>query len=170
MRNTGVIFANDLRPDRQKATVANMHRLGVKNVVTCTYDGRKLAKLFRQYKFDRVLLDAPCSGLGVISRDPSVKVQRTISDVKKTAHLQKELLLAAIDVLNHKSKTGGVMVYSTCSVSVMENEEVVNYALQKRDIKIVDAGLDFGEFFSSFLFLPLCLYFCPCIDHCTRRT
>jgi len=144
MRNTGVIFANDLRPDRQKATVANMHRLGVKNVVTCTYDGRKLAKLFRQYKFDRVLLDAPCSGLGVISRDPSVKVQRTISDVKKTAHLQKELLLAAIDVLNHKSKTGGVMVYSTCSVSVMENEEVVNYALQKRDIKIVDAGLDFG--------------------------
>merc|ERR1712070_1004836 len=81
---------------------------------------------------------------GVISRDPSVKVQRTIADVKKTAHLQKELLLAAIDVLNHKSKTGGVMVYSTCSVSVAENEDVVNYALQKRDIKIVDADLDFG--------------------------
>ena len=138
---------------------------------SCSFPkGYELAKLFRQYKFDRVLLDAPCSGLGVISRDPSVKVQRTISDVKKTAHLQKELLLAAIDVLNHKSKTGGVMVYSTCSVSVMENEEVVNYALQKRDIKIVDAGLDFGEFFSSFLFLPLCLSFCPCIDHCTRRT
>merc|ERR1712070_930908 len=81
---------------------------------------------------------------GVISRDPSVKVQRTITDVKKTAHLQKELLLAAIDVLNHKSKTGGVMVYSTCSISVAENEEVVNYALEKRDIKIVDTELDFG--------------------------
>jgi len=144
MRNTGVIFANDLRADRQKATVANMHRLGVKNVITCMHDGRKLSKLFRQFKFDRILLDAPCSGLGVISRDPSVKVQRTIADVKKTAHLQKELLLAAIDVLNHKSKTGGVMVYSTCSISVAENEEVVNYALGKRDIKIVDTGLDFG--------------------------
>lgn len=146
MRNTGVVFANDLRADRQKATVANMHRLGVKNVITCMHDGRKLAKLFRQFKFDRILLDAPCSGLGVISRDPSVKVQRTIADVKKTAHLQKELLLAAIDVLNHKSKTGGVMVYSTCSISVAENEEVVNYALEKRDIKIVDTELDFGKF------------------------
>ncbi|KAG7359933.1 nucleolar protein [Nitzschia inconspicua] len=144
MRNTGVIFANDLRPDRQKATVANMHRLGVKNVVTCTHDGRKLPRLFSNYKFDRVLLDAPCSGLGVISRDPSCKVQRTIADVKKTAHLQKELLLAAIDVLNHKSKTGGIMVYSTCSVSVFENEEVVDYALKKRDIKIIETELDFG--------------------------
>ena len=144
MRNTGVIFANDLKPDRQKATVANMHRLGVKNVIACTHDGRKMPKLFRHYKFDRILLDAPCSGLGVISRDPSCKVQRTLADVQKTAHLQKELLLAAIDMLNHKSKSGGVMVYSTCSVSVAENEEVVNYALQKRDIKIIDTGLDFG--------------------------
>lgn len=144
MKNTGVVFANDLRPDRQKATVANIHRLGVKNVVACSHDGRKMPKLFQHYKFDRVLLDAPCSGLGVISRDPSCKVQRTMADVMKTAHLQKELLLAAIDMLNHKSKTGGVMVYSTCSVSVAENEEVVNYALSKRDIKIVDTGLDFG--------------------------
>lgn len=151
MRNTGVVFANDLKADRQKATVANLHRLGVKNVITCAHDGRKLAKFFQQYKFDRVLLDAPCSGLGVISRDPSCKVQRTLADVQKTAHLQKELLLAAIDVLNHKSKTGGVMVYSTCSVSVTENEEVVNYALQKRDIKIVDTELDFGTSTASSL-------------------
>ena len=146
MGNTGVVFANDLKKDRQKATVANMHRLGVKNVVACTHDGRKLSSLFKHYKFDRVLLDAPCSGLGVISRDPSVKVQRTIADVNKCAHLQKELLLAAIDVLNHKSKTSnGVMVYSTCSVSIAENEEVINYALQKRDIKLIDTGLEFGK-------------------------
>jgi len=145
MRNKGVVMANDSKPERQKATVANMHRLGVKNVITCTHDGRKLGKKFPN-SFDRVLLDAPCSGLGVISRDPSVKVQRTMMDVHKCAHLQKELLLAAIDALNHKSKkSGGVMVYSTCSVAVAENEEVINYALSKRDIKIVDAGLDFGK-------------------------
>jgi ribosomal RNA methyltransferase Nop2 len=143
MRNTGVIIANDLKADRQKATVANMHRLGVRNVITCTHDGRKLGKKFHN-SFDRILLDAPCSGLGVISRDPSVKVQRTMADVNKCGHLQKELLLAAIDALNYKSKTGGVMVYSTCSVSVAENEEVINYALSKRDIKLVDTGLDFG--------------------------
>jgi len=144
MRNTGVLFANDLKPERQKATVANLHRLGVKNAITCAHDGRQMGTMFHN-RFDRILLDAPCSGLGVISRDPSVKVQRTIADVKQCAHLQKELLLAAIDCLKWKNTTGGVMVYSTCSVSVYENEEVVQYALQKRDIQIVETGLDFGS-------------------------
>mmetsp|Transcript_29101 Transcript_29101/g.58679 ORF Transcript_29101/g.58679 Transcript_29101/m.58679 type:complete len:812 (-) Transcript_29101:51-2486(-) len=145
MRNKGVIIANDLKPERQKATVANLHRLGVRNAVTCIFDGRKLGAQMRN-SFDRILLDAPCSGLGVISRDPSVKVQRTIPDVLRCAHLQKELLVAAIDALNHKSKKGGgYMVYSTCSVAVAENEEVVNYLLSKRDVKLVDTGLDFGK-------------------------
>ena len=144
MRNKGVVIANDLKAERQKATVANLHRLGVRNVVTCCYDGRKIGSQMRN-SFDRILLDAPCSGLGVISRDPSVKVQRTIPDVQRCAHLQKELLVAAIDALNHKSKKGGgFMVYSTCSVAVAENEEVVNYLLSKRDVKLVDTGLDFG--------------------------
>jgi ribosomal RNA methyltransferase Nop2 len=143
MKNTGVVMANDLKAARQKATVANMHRLGVKNVIACMHDGRKMGHMFKN-RFDRVLLDAPCSGLGVISRDPSVKVQRTVEDVKQCAHLQKELLLAAIDSLKCKNTTGGVMVYSTCSVSVHENEDVVQYALSKRDIKLVDTGLDFG--------------------------
>jgi 25S rRNA (cytosine2870-C5)-methyltransferase len=141
MRNTGTIYANDLKPDRQKATIANLHRLGVKNVVTCTHDGRKLCKLFPN-RFDRILLDAPCSGLGVISRDPSVKVQRTLVEIQKCAHLQKELILSAIDSL----KVGGHLVYSTCSVSVDENEDVVEYALKKRrhQIKLVDTGLEHG--------------------------
>jgi ribosomal RNA methyltransferase Nop2 len=145
MKNKGVVIANDLKAERQKATVANMHRLGVRNVVSCCYDGRKIGAQMRN-SFDRILLDAPCSGLGVISRDPSVKVQRTIPDVQRCAHLQKELLLAAIDALNHKSKKGGgCMVYSTCSVAVAENEEVVNYLLAKRDVKLVETGLDFGK-------------------------
>jgi ribosomal RNA methyltransferase Nop2 len=146
MRNKGVVIANDLKPERQKATVANLHRLGVRNVVTCCYDGRKIGVQMRN-SFDRILLDAPCSGLGVISRDPSVKVQRTMPEVLRCAHLQKELLVAAIDALNHKSKKGGgFMVYSTCSVAVAENEEVVNYLLSKRDVRLVDPGLDFGKF------------------------
>mmetsp|Transcript_5611 Transcript_5611/g.10651 ORF Transcript_5611/g.10651 Transcript_5611/m.10651 type:complete len:641 (+) Transcript_5611:81-2003(+) len=144
MRNTGIIIANDLKPERQKATVANIHRLGVKNVVTCAYDGRKLGQLWKN-RFTKILLDAPCSGLGVISRDPSVKVQRTVKDIEKCGILQKELLLNAIDALNCKGKDGGIMVYSTCSVSVAENEDVVNYILKKRDVKLLDTGLDFGK-------------------------
>lgn len=144
MRNTGIIIANDLKSERQKATVANMHRLGVRNVVTSCYDGRKLGKLWKN-RFTKVLLDAPCSGLGVISRDPSVKVQRTIKDIVRCGVLQKELLLNAIDALSCKGQDGGIMVYSTCSISVAENEDVVNYILRKRDVKLLDTGLDFGK-------------------------
>jgi hypothetical protein len=94
--------------------------------------------------FDRVRLDAPCSGLGVISRDQSVKIQRTVKDIQRMQHLQKELLLAAIDACDHRSASGGVVVYSTCSVSNEENEQVVQYALNKRYIRIVKSGLEVG--------------------------
>lgn len=143
MRNTGTVIANDLKPNRQKATVANLHRLGIRTAVVCCYDGRKFPKVMTG--FDRVLLDAPCSGLGIISRDQSVKLQRTIKDIQRNAHLQKELLLAAIDCTDAKSKTGGIIVYSTCSVSVEENEQVVQYALSKRYVRIVETGLELGR-------------------------
>lgn len=60
----------------------------------------------------------------MISRDQSVKIQRTTKDILRTAHLQKELLCAAVDAVSAKSPTGGIVVYSTCSVSVAENEQV----------------------------------------------
>ena len=72
MKNTGTLVANDLKKERQKALNANMQRLGVQNVVVTNYDGRKMPAIFR--KFDRCLPDAPCTGLGVIARDPSIKV------------------------------------------------------------------------------------------------
>jgi len=74
MKNTGVLVANDLKSDRIKSLYFNLHRLGVKNCIITNYDGTKICKQYNN--FDRVLLDAPCSGLGVISKDPSVKVNR----------------------------------------------------------------------------------------------
>jgi ribosomal RNA methyltransferase Nop2 len=108
MKNTGILVANDLKRDRLRSLNANLHRLGVNNTVVVNYDGRKLPKIYQ--KFDRVLLDAPCSGIGVISRDPSIKVQKTREDVKKLSHLQKELIKAAIDCVDAHSKTGGYIV------------------------------------------------------------
>lgn len=143
MKNSGTIIANDLKPQRQKATVANLHRMGVKNAICCCYDGRKIPKIMKG--FDRVLLDAPCSGLGVISRDQTVKLQRTFKDIQRIAHLQKELLCAAIDAVDPTSKTGGIVVYSTCSISSEENEQVVNYILQKRFVRIIETGLEVGK-------------------------
>lgn len=150
MKNTGCVFANDSNRARAKGLIGNIHRLGVKNTIVCNYDAREFPKVIGG--FDRILLDAPCSGTGVISKDPSVKTNKNEKDFMLLPHLQKQLLLAAIDSVDHASSTGGYIVYSTCSVTVEENESVVEYALRKRpNVRLVETGLTFGrEGFTSY--------------------
>jgi len=151
MKNTGVIIANDPNKARAKGLIGNIHRLGARNVIVSNYDAREFPKPMGG--FDRVLLDAPCSGTGVIAKDPSVKTNKTEMDFMQLPHTQKQLLLAAIDSVNHSSKSGGYVVYSTCSVTVEENEQVVQYALSRRpNVRLVDTGISFGrEGFTSFM-------------------
>ncbi|KAE9551354.1 hypothetical protein FO519_005436 [Halicephalobus sp. NKZ332] len=143
MRNTGVLFANDANSQRCKAIIGNIHRMGINNCIISNLDGCEYAKIQPQ-SFDRILLDAPCSGTGVIWKDQSVKTSKSVEDIRERYTMQRRLLLAAIDSINGDSKTGGYIVYSTCSVLVEENEAVVQYALDKRDVKLVPTGLEIG--------------------------
>jgi len=143
MKNEGLLVANDFKKERIKSLFFNIHRMGIKNSIITNYDGREFAKLFN--KFDRVLLDAPCSGLGVISKDKSVKMNRTYKEILNNSRLQKELILAAIDSCNAKGKGDGIIVYSTCSISVEENEWVIDYALKHRYVKCIECGIEIGE-------------------------
>uniref|UniRef100_A0A336M359 CSON011218 protein n=1 Tax=Culicoides sonorensis TaxID=179676 RepID=A0A336M359_CULSO len=142
MKNTGVLFANDVNRDRLNAVIGNFHRLGIVNSVVTCLDGTQ----YKQFMsgFDRVLLDAPCTGTGVIGKDPSVKTSKSEGDIQRCYNLQRKLILSAIDCLSAKSATGGYLVYSTCSVLPEENEWVIDYALKKRNVKLVPTGLDFG--------------------------
>ena len=140
MNNEGVIYALDVKRERLHALINNCERLSVINVVSLIKDSRFASDL--NISFDKVLLDAPCSGNYCNEADYYKK--RTIEDLKGRARLQKELVTEAFKVL----KKGGVLVYSTCSLEPEEDEEVVEYALslgfklEKLDVVGVDTKVE----------------------------
>jgi 16S rRNA (cytosine967-C5)-methyltransferase len=109
-----VVVACDLRPHRAALVAANVRRLGVPSVVTVVADGRRPP--FRRDVFDRVLVDAPCSGLGVFRRRPDARWRMQPGDVDTLAELQRDLLEAATRLLY----PGAVLVYSVCTLTLTE--------------------------------------------------
>ncbi|CAF0882297.1 unnamed protein product [Rotaria sordida] len=160
MRNSGILVANDANKDRAKAIIGNTHRLGLTNTIVTNLDGRHFSE--HMGGFDRCLVDAPCSGTGVIAKDPAVKNCKDEKDIQRCFTAQRQLLLNAIDSINESSITGGYIVYSTCSILTEENEAVIQYALNNRPVKLVETGLEFGvEGFTNFKgtsFHPLMKY------------
>jgi len=145
MKNRGIIIANDINKNKLVAAITNIHRMNVKNVIVCHSDGNDLPSLIGPGSMDRILLDAPCSGTGIVSKDPRIKMNKTRDTICCCVRTQKQLILSAIDLIDAKSRTGGYLVYSTCSLLVEENECIINFALNQRDISIVQCGIEFGR-------------------------
>lgn len=125
MNNTGEIIACDKSQSKTKLIQENAKRLGVKNIETRVNDARVLNKEFID-KFDYVLVDAPCSGTGLYRKKPDIKWNKDLEDIKSLAEIQLEILDKAKDYV----KDGGELLYSTCSLSKIENEDVVNKFLE----------------------------------------
>lgn len=125
MNNTGEIMACDKSQGKIKLIQENAKRLGVKNIETRVNDARVLNKDFID-KFDYVLVDAPCSGTGLYRKKPDIKWNKDLEDIKSLAEVQLEILDKAKDYV----KDGGELLYSTCSLSKIENEDVVNKFLE----------------------------------------
>ncbi len=125
MENKGCIIANDINYARIKALKFNMEKTGVLNTIITNHDFR-----FFDFpeKFDDIILDAPCTSEGTVRKDWKVLTEWSERKIFGVSRLQKSLILRAFDLL----KSGGQMIYSTCTFAPEENEEVVDYLLKNR--------------------------------------
>jgi len=124
MKDQGKVLAIDISPERIKRISENCSRLGIKSVETITGDA---AGLEFEEKFDRVLVDAPCSNTGVFAARPDARWRKTPEDINTLSELQMKILKNAAKQL----KPGGILVYSTCSIEPEENEELINSFLRE---------------------------------------
>ncbi|MBX4196250.1 RsmB/NOP family class I SAM-dependent RNA methyltransferase [Candidatus Pacearchaeota archaeon] len=127
MENQGTLIANDVRTDRIKILSSNLERCGISNSIITQNDGVVLCERLSKtdFKFDKILLDAPCSGEGTLRSSPKTFVMWNPKVIKNLSRQQKKLFANAVKCL----KVGGQIVYSTCTHAPEENEEVVDFAL-----------------------------------------
>ena len=126
LNNTGEVLGFDLHENKLELVKENYERLGITNIKLAQMDATKLDAKLVSYA-DRVLLDVPCSGIGIIRKKPEIKWTKKRKDLKEIVEVQREILENAWEYL----KTGGVMVYSTCTLNKEENEENIKWFLSK---------------------------------------
>ena len=139
LQNGELIIAVEQDRIRMSSLKSNIVRCGMTNSLVLRGDARKLDNL--GFEPDRILLDAPCSGEGLIPLDPTRKTSKTMADVRYCATREDEMLDAAVKVLSD----GGTIVYSTCSIAPEENEYVVDDILKRYpEMEVVEIPIVFG--------------------------
>ena len=140
--NESEIIANDISKAKNDLIYENIERLGLRNISLTNYDASTFVEEFAN-KFDFVLVDAPCSGLGVVGRKPEIRYNRDKETIVRLTKLQKDILNQAIKYL----KPGGFLVYSTCTIGPLENRDNFKYLLDRKELDHVKIdGKDFIEY------------------------
>lgn len=121
MKDQGELISLDIHQHKMKLIDAQAERLGIGMIQAQVTDAREVADVYDEASFDRILVDAPCSGLGVIQRKPDLKWSKSEEDIDRLIVIQKAILDSVWPLL----KPGGIMIYSTCSVDKEENENQV---------------------------------------------
>ncbi|MCL6500665.1 MAG: RsmB/NOP family class I SAM-dependent RNA methyltransferase [Candidatus Pacearchaeota archaeon] len=134
MQNRGTIIANDIRIDRLRALNSNLGRCGVTNTITTRMNGIVLCKILARagFFFDKILVDAPCSGEGTLRSSPATLKIWNLNMIQGLARMQKKLMVAALECLRPQ----GIIVYSTCTHAPEENELVVDFVLKNFEVKL----------------------------------
>jgi NOL1/NOP2/sun family putative RNA methylase len=134
MNNKGTIVANEVSLGRIAILNSNLERCGVSNTIVVKKDGVQFCKKAEKEKiqFDKILVDAPCSGEGTLRKSPKTFNIWNLKVIEGMAKIQKKLTSEALKIL----KVGGEMIYSTCTLSPEENEEVVNFLKKNFDVAI----------------------------------
>ena len=126
MKNSGEVIAIDIHQHKIKLIDTNMKKLGIDIVKAIVMDARNVNKQGR--KFDKILVDVPCSGYGVIRKKPEILYSKNRENVEELAKLQLEILNSAADIL----KDGGELIYSTCTITDEENTNNIEKFLEER--------------------------------------
>lgn len=141
LRGTGILWSNEIVKNRANILLSNIERLGISNAVVSNCKPELLCERLAG-QFDKVLVDAPCSGEGMFRKNPDAKTEWSEEHVKSCAQRQLLILKSAKQAL----KEGGTLVYSTCTFSLEENEGVISRFLENNpDFEIIDTGLSFGR-------------------------
>ena len=140
LNGTGLLWSNEIVRNRANILLSNIERMGISNAVVSNCRPDELCKRLEN-RFDRILVDAPCSGEGMFRKNDAER-EWSIEHVKSCAARQLLILNSAKDAL----KNGGYMVYSTCTFSKEENEGVISrFLAENPDFELVDSGVTFGR-------------------------
>ncbi len=136
--SSGLLVANEIIPKRAAILAENIERMGISNSIVTNESPEKLAEKFPRF-FDKIIVDAPCSGEGMFKKEPQAVTEWSINHTKTCAVRQRHILECAYKML----APGGYIAYSTCTFAPCENEETVEYFLDSHaDMSICDTGLD----------------------------